>query len=504
MQTAGLAELFDGLHLSDKLQAADKWCVQQRAADIAEFDERDIKYFVAHLDLPDRMQRRLTAALTGGPSSPSTPRTPAAAADSSQVIVEGKAYTKLEQLGSGNSQLWSVRDSHNAELVLKQCADAEAVRAEVAVRVALGWHEHHHALIKMFASEVPYIVLEKGDHSLRQLINHHKLDRAAMLKVTSDTLHGIKAMHRARFVHMDIKPENLMHVSEQRAGLVETRWKIIDCDSCREVGEPVRGFTHSYAAPELAQARLEGRSPPADFAMDIFAAGLVLLEMAAGEPLVPPPATDDEKEATLRALASAELEAKIKLRLGQSKDRALVDVLGKMLRPEPAARASAADLLLSNLLSGSITTNIRAAANKEVVGLMKSQHDESLETLSEQHEESLAALSHAEGRLGKKVREGTDELLEAGSEQHEEGLAALSHAEDRFGKKVGEGSSTMPHAAPSPSLSQGKAAGAKTAGLAELLAGLNLSGKLAEADVWCVDIGAEDVYALGKQQRGGV
>ena len=43
--------------------------------------------------------------------------------DSSQIIVKGEAYTKLEKLGSGNSQLWSVRDSHNAELVLKQCAD---------------------------------------------------------------------------------------------------------------------------------------------------------------------------------------------------------------------------------------------------------------------------------------------------------------------------------------------------------------------------------------------
>ena len=38
------------------------------------------------------------------------------------------------------------------------------------------------------------------------LMKHRQLGRAAMLHVASDTLSGIKALHRARIVHLDIKP----------------------------------------------------------------------------------------------------------------------------------------------------------------------------------------------------------------------------------------------------------------------------------------------------------
>lgn len=127
--------MLGGLGLADKKQllkaakAADAWCVKKGAdsvADLAGYEDE----LVAHLKLPDIRGRKLASALKARTTDSHKVRH-GTLDGAAQVSVEGKKYTQLSQIAEGNSQIWAVRDSHGVELVLKQCGDAAAARAEV-------------------------------------------------------------------------------------------------------------------------------------------------------------------------------------------------------------------------------------------------------------------------------------------------------------------------------------------------------------------------------------
>ena len=68
------------------------------------------------------------------------------------------------------------------------------------------------------------------------------------------------------------------------ARLASQIWKLGDFDSHRKQNEAVGAFTAHYTAPEVAAAELQGKLKElrSDPKMDIFSAGLVVFEMAAG------------------------------------------------------------------------------------------------------------------------------------------------------------------------------------------------------------------------------
>merc|ERR1711871_439194 len=85
---------------------------------------------------------------------------------------------------------------------------------------------------------------------------------------------------------MDVKPSNIFQVLDPHTG--DSTWKLGDFDQCRRAGEPVGGFTAPYASPELATAMLAGEDIAATDKMDIFSAGLTVLEVARGQHLMTP------------------------------------------------------------------------------------------------------------------------------------------------------------------------------------------------------------------------
>jgi serine/threonine-protein kinase len=113
--------------------------------------------------------------------------------------------------------------------------------------------------------------------SLRQLISKSKaLPVAQAAKIGSGVLAALAAAHGAGIVHRDLKPENILLAPGDKA-------KVVDFGIAKVLstshGTTTGGFlgTPRYASPEQAQGKES--APPTD----IYATGLILYEMLAGE-----------------------------------------------------------------------------------------------------------------------------------------------------------------------------------------------------------------------------
>ena len=121
----------------------------------------------------------------------------------------------------------------------------------------------------------PYLAVEiaPGEDVRRMLGPQVVLPRGRALAIVRAACEAAAHLHDAGYVHGDINPGNLVVD-------VDDRVTLIDLGVARRVGEGgnVRG-THAYMAPE--QVRGEAWTP----ATDVFALGVLLWELVAGERL---------------------------------------------------------------------------------------------------------------------------------------------------------------------------------------------------------------------------
>lgn len=119
--------------------------------------------------------------------------------------------------------------------------------------------------------------------ALRAILSERgALPRAEVVGLGIQLLSALRAVHAAGIVHRDIKPGNLVVVSERRG----PRLKLIDFGAAKPVGEGERSITRptdvvgtpGYLAPEqLATGAV------VDARTDLFAVGIVLFEALTGE-----------------------------------------------------------------------------------------------------------------------------------------------------------------------------------------------------------------------------
>ncbi|MDI3290951.1 serine/threonine-protein kinase [Polyangium sp. 15x6] len=124
----------------------------------------------------------------------------------------------------------------------------------------------------------PYLVLEllEGRDLRAELARIGVLSVPTTLTLASQILRGLGALHRAGFVHRDIKLENLFLCDDGRA-------KILDLGAAEPAsgceGPGARGA--SLGTPRtMAPEQFEGK--PVDGRTDLYALGLVLYELVAG------------------------------------------------------------------------------------------------------------------------------------------------------------------------------------------------------------------------------
>ena len=125
-----------------------------------------------------------------------------------------------------------------------------------------------------------YTILELGDENLDIWLRTTKLLRMPdFCKIARSLLAGLEFLHGLGFVHLDVKPENLMRFG--------SRWKLIDLAGCLSVDDvvPSDSCTPLYTSPEFAKVILSEIQPGhkhnirACPSMDLWAAGASRLEM---------------------------------------------------------------------------------------------------------------------------------------------------------------------------------------------------------------------------------
>ncbi|MGE5177567.1 MAG: protein kinase domain-containing protein [Bacteroidota bacterium] len=112
-----------------------------------------------------------------------------------------------------------------------------------------------------------------GETLLEVLQERGPLELREAMRVASQFLAGLEAIHEAGLVHRDVKPENIMITRTGRVVLM-------DFGVAKGIAEDQRGTvagTPAYMAPE----QMWGSAP--DARADIFSAGVVLAEMVASE-----------------------------------------------------------------------------------------------------------------------------------------------------------------------------------------------------------------------------
>jgi TolB-like protein/Flp pilus assembly protein TadD len=167
------------------------------------------------------------------------------------------------------------------------------------------------------------------------------------LDVARQVLEGLRAAHRAGFVHRDLKPQNIMvrydgYVKVLDFGLAKRMpGSVVSMENTATLEFSLPGQitgTFSYMSPEQVQGReVDARS-------DLFALGIILYEMFAGQHPWPRPSPVE----TLHAILHDEVPPAA---LASSARGELSSVVQKLLCKNPADRYETADAVLEALSS---------------------------------------------------------------------------------------------------------------------------------------------------------
>ncbi len=202
--------------------------------------------------------------------------------------------------------------------------------------------------------DVAYMAMELLDGvELRDLIKDRRLPLPQVLDVIAQVADGLAFVHERGVVHRDIKPGNIMIMPDRRAkimdfGIARMRVSDVQTQAGTILGSP------RYMSPEQVT------SQRADHRSDIFSLGVVLYELATGEP----PFVAKDVSALMHEVASATP------RPPSAVDAALPPVLdfiiARALEKEPEARYQSATELAADLRACRAQLVTRAAGDAAV------------------------------------------------------------------------------------------------------------------------------------------
>eukprot|EP01062_Namystynia_karyoxenos_P071517 TRINITY_DN6707_c0_g1_i1.p1 TRINITY_DN6707_c0_g1~~TRINITY_DN6707_c0_g1_i1.p1 ORF type:complete len:1719 (+),score=643.18 TRINITY_DN6707_c0_g1_i1:90-5246(+) len=241
----------------------------------------------------------------------------------------------------------------NKRVALKTVHDLADFRNEVRVCEEV-MRENSEFLIKMFDSWIDktdkgegpgHIVFECGDATLWEGLRLGTLPEAEARLVVGCITSGLADMHRAGYVHTDIKPKNIVRFGHL--------WKIIDLDCAQLVGDPMPlRFTPHYCPPEMGLKRLTGQRLPAACSLDVWSYGAVVFELVTRQKLLnryllhpggdAPPAISDDAEvgAIINFLTASDAQERLRRRIAflQETEPVVHQVVSNCLQIDPKKR----------------------------------------------------------------------------------------------------------------------------------------------------------------------
>lgn len=200
-------------------------------------------------------------------------------------------YQPLKCLGGGPmTVVWSARDLMTQNLVAIKTVRPEWEDQSTAIRLLrrearAGLEVRQNNLVRLLqdhTEEAPYyLVMEmlSGESLRTRLQREYCLETADAIWIARQVSQGIAALHAARTLHGDIKPDNIRITSE---GMV----MLIDLGFAHRPGENSsllrKGYvigTANYLAPELC----DPHPCEDDLPCDLFSLGMTLFEMLTGK-----------------------------------------------------------------------------------------------------------------------------------------------------------------------------------------------------------------------------
>lgn len=156
---------------------------------------------------------------------------------------------------------------------------------------------------------------------------------------------GLSHAHERGIIHRDLKPANILLTDEGQPLLLD--FNLAEDIKLQGALAAMLGGTLPYMSPEHLEAFL-GETQPVDARSDLYALGLILIELLLGRhpfPRIPGP-----PEQALQAMIAARRQAPPRLRAGNPAISPAVEaILRKCLEPNPADRYQSAQELKEDL-----------------------------------------------------------------------------------------------------------------------------------------------------------
>ena len=286
-------------------------------------------------------------------------------------------FTKFENIGSGAyGDVYRARDRRDQSIVaLKRIklnsddTDEDGVPSSSLREIGLLKDLNHSNVLRLLDVQICknslYLVFEHLDMDLKKLLEKHRtgLPQLLVKSYMWQLLQGLSYCHSRRVLHRDLKLQNLL---VDRKGNI----KLADFGLARSIGLPIRTYTHEvvtlwYRSPELLLKTIHyGPS------VDMWSLGCIFVEMNTNKTLFPGDSQIDQLYRIFRTLGTpnettwpgftsmpeyrrfAKFEGRgIETYIGNC-DLAAIDLLGKFLTYDPAARISAKQALSHEYLRG--------------------------------------------------------------------------------------------------------------------------------------------------------
>lgn len=198
-------------------------------------------------------------------------------------------YELLKRLGGGPlTEVYSARseetDQHYAVKVLRPNWEDQPLAIKLIQREARAGlsvaHPHLVAFEQAHVTRSPwFLVMEllPGESLRRRLRRDYQLDTATAVWIARQIGEALAALHRAGFVHGDVKPDNIRLVNDGTAKLLDLGFAHRPGENASMLEEGYLLGTASYLAPEVCAC-----DPWADQSSDVFSFGVLLFEMLTG------------------------------------------------------------------------------------------------------------------------------------------------------------------------------------------------------------------------------
>ncbi|MCX4246015.1 serine/threonine protein kinase [Paraliomyxa miuraensis] len=156
---------------------------------------------------------------------------------------------------------------------------------------------------------------------------------------------ALRAMHMAGVIHRDLRPNNIMLIGPEDA----ERVKLVEFTAVGDVGAPVRRVKDQSGRAVDAQERRRYRAPeqlrqrPPQPSMDVFALGVIMYEMLAGEhPFAPPEPPEPPRGKARRSTPTIRTKA-------FDAPEVLLGLVSDCIEGNPADRPSSMDEVLERI-----------------------------------------------------------------------------------------------------------------------------------------------------------